>query len=55
MTGTNYYCTGDSCRKTTPHVCVRMDKRTFFYCVHCGHRLELRPGAAARRHERRAS
>lgn len=42
MMGTNYYCAGERCRKTTRHVCVRMDERVYFYCVDCGRRLELR-------------
>lgn len=42
MTGNNYYCAGEQCRKTTRRLCVRMRKRTYFYCVNCGRRLELR-------------
>jgi len=40
--GNNYYCAGDQCRKTTRRLCVRMRKRTYYYCVNCGRRLELR-------------
>jgi len=42
MTGNNYYCCGEGCRKTTSHVRVVMDRQTYFYCVHCGRRLEAR-------------
>ena len=42
MTGNNYYCAGDQCRKTTRRLCVRMRNRTYYYCVNCGRRLELR-------------
>lgn len=51
MTGNNYYCAGDQCRKTTRRLCVRMRKRTYFYCVNCGRRLELRdePDCRARK------
>ena len=42
MMGNNYYCAGDQCRRTTRRLCVRMRKRTYFYCVNCGRRLELR-------------
>jgi len=52
MTGTNYYCSSAACRKTTAHVRVRMDRRTYFYCVQCGHRLELRESASAERKRR---
>ena len=42
MTCNNYYCAGDHCRKTTERVRVRMRNRTYFYCVVCGRRLEMR-------------
>ena len=42
MQGINHYCSGHLCRKTTRHVRVRMESRTYFYCVHCGRRLESR-------------
>ncbi len=42
MTGNNYYCAGEQCRRTTRRLCVRMRKRTYYYCVNCGRRLELR-------------
>jgi len=42
MMGNNFYCAGDQCRKTTRRLCVRMRKRTYYYCVNCGRRLELR-------------
>ena len=38
----NYYCAGENCRKTTRRLTVRMMDRTYFYCVNCGRRLELR-------------
>ena len=42
MTGTNFYCAGEGCRRTTRRLTVRMQNRTYFYCVNCGRRLELR-------------
>jgi len=42
MTGANYYCAGDHCRRTTSHLRVRMDRETYLYCVECGRRLEVR-------------
>ena len=42
MADNNYYCAGSQCRKTTQRVCVRMEKRTYYYCVDCGRRLETR-------------
>ena len=42
MTGTNYYCSGDRCRRTTHRLRVRMSNRTYYYCVECGRRLETR-------------
>ena len=36
----NYYCASHLCRRTTRHVCVRMAKQTYYYCVECGRRLE---------------
>ena len=42
MSCTNYYCAGDHCRRTTQRLCVRMMNRTYYYCVVCGRRLELR-------------
>jgi len=39
---TNYYCAGENCRRTTQRLTVRMQDRTYFYCVKCGRRLELR-------------
>lgn len=42
MSCSSYYCAGDHCRRTTSRVRVRMRKRTYFYCVECGRRLELR-------------
>jgi hypothetical protein len=55
MTGTSYYCAGDGCRRTTRRLTVRMQKRTYFYCVDCGRRLELRDEEAAERRQRKAS
>ncbi|MHC5051894.1 MAG: hypothetical protein ACYTGK_14935 [Planctomycetota bacterium] len=42
MSCTNYYCAGDRCRRTTQHLRVRMESRTYLYCVKCGRRLEHR-------------
>ena len=42
MQGANYYCAGDQCRQTTQRVTVRMMDRTYYYCVKCGRRLEVR-------------
>jgi len=42
MSCNSYYCAGDHCRRTTNRMRVRMRKRTYFYCVECGRRLELR-------------
>lgn len=42
MHGTNYYCAGQACHRTTQHVIVRMHERTYYYCVQCGRRLEER-------------
>jgi hypothetical protein len=42
MSCTNYYCAGDRCRRTTEHLRVRMESRTYLYCVKCGRRLEHR-------------
>ena len=42
MTGNNYYCAGNHCRRTTQRVRVRMAERTYYYCVECGRRLECR-------------
>ena len=42
MQGSNHYCSGHMCRKTTRHVRVRMESRTYYYCVQCGRRLETR-------------
>ncbi|MGH2670222.1 MAG: hypothetical protein ACRDH5_14090 [bacterium] len=53
MTGTNFYCAGDQCRKTTHHVCVRMNEQTYFYCVTCGRRLELLPSRVPNRPDRK--
>ncbi len=46
MTGHNFYCSGSQCRRTTKHVCVRMQRNTYFYCVACGRRLESRANVA---------
>jgi len=54
MTITSYYCAGEPCRKTTPRVTVRMRNRTYYYCVKCGRRLELR-GEYEETRTRRAS
>lgn len=43
MTFRNYYCDSPQCRRTTRRLCVRMNGRTYYYCVDCGRRLELRP------------
>ena len=40
MSCKNYYCA--DCRQTTRRLTVRMNNRTYFYCVHCGRRLERR-------------
>jgi hypothetical protein len=53
MQGINHYCAGHLCRKTTRHVRVRMESRTYYYCVHCGRRLETR--AEYERHRPRAA
>jgi len=53
----NYYCAGEHCRKTTRRLTVRMEKRTYYYCVNCGRRLELRDedhAAHPHTHTRRA-
>ncbi len=42
MSCNSYYCSSQHCRRTTRHLCVKMRERTFFYCVTCGRRLELR-------------
>jgi len=42
MHGSNYYCAGQACHRTTHHVIVRMHDRTYYYCVQCGRRLEER-------------
>ncbi len=42
MHGSNYYCAGQACHRTTQHVIVRMHERTYYYCVQCGRRLEER-------------
>jgi len=42
----NYYCASHLCRRTTRHVCVRMAKQTYYYCVECGRRLEKVKGVA---------
>lgn len=42
MTATNYYCSGEQCRRTTRRMTVQLQRRTYFYCVKCGRRLELR-------------
>jgi len=42
MQSTHHYCSGHLCRGTTRHVRVRMESRTYFYCVQCGRRLETR-------------
>ena len=42
MSCTNYYCAGDRCRRTTQHLCVRLQSGTYLYCVNCGRRLEVR-------------
>jgi hypothetical protein len=42
MQSIHHYCSGHLCRGTTRHVRVRMESRTYFYCVHCGRRLETR-------------
>ncbi len=42
MQGANYYCAADQCRQTTQRVTVRMMNRTYYYCVRCGRRLEVR-------------
>lgn len=38
----SYYCAGQGCRRTTNRVTVRMQNRTYYYCVQCGRRLETR-------------
>lgn len=55
MSGHNYYCAGEHCRKTTSHFCVRMDERTYYYCVDCGRRLEVRLEVRQAHAKRRAS
>jgi hypothetical protein len=42
MSDTNYYCAGTRCRRTTRRVRVRMGQNTYYYCVECGRRLEVR-------------
>ena len=42
MQDANYYCAANLCRRTTQRVTVRMMNRTYYYCVRCGRRLELR-------------
>ena len=42
MQSIHHYCSGHLCRATTRHVRVRMESRTYFYCVQCGRRLETR-------------
>ena len=42
MTTTNYYCAGEQCRKSTTRLMVRLQRRTYLYCVRCGRRLEMR-------------
>ncbi len=53
MTFRSYYCDSPQCRRTTRRFCVRMNQRTYYYCVECGRRLELRPEYD--KHARRAS
>ena len=53
MTCTSYYCAGDHCRRTTNHLCVRMQQRTYYYCVQCGRRLELRDEYERHTHDRK--
>jgi len=55
MTGTNYYCAGDRCRKTTRHLYVRLESLAYLYCVDCGRRLDVRPEATQGETQRRAS
>jgi len=38
----NYYCAGESCRQSTRRLAVRVRRKTYFYCVRCGRRLERR-------------
>jgi len=45
MPGTNYYCAGQSCRRTTRHLYVRLENQGYLYCVDCGRRLEVREDA----------
>lgn len=47
----NYYCANSSCRRTTVHLCVKMDRRKYLYCVECGRRLEVRADGARERDE----
>jgi hypothetical protein len=37
----NHYCSGADCRRTTRRVRVRLDSRTYLYCVRCGRRLDV--------------
>lgn len=54
MSCINYYCAGEQCRRTTRRLCVRMGDRTYYYCVSCGRRLELRNEYERDRDTRRA-
>jgi len=55
MTGTNYYCAGERCRKTTRHLYVRLENQAYLYCVECGRRLDVRPEELRGTTRRRAS
>ena len=41
MTRTNYYCASSHCRRTTVHLCVKMEAHKYLYCVECGRRLDV--------------
>ena len=41
MTRTNYYCASLHCRRTTVHLCVKMEAHKYLYCVECGRRLDV--------------
>ena len=44
MSTANYYCSGEQCRQTTRRLTVRLQRRTYLYCVKCGRRLEKQDG-----------
>ena len=49
VTRSNYYCANSGCRRTTVHLCVKMEQRKYLYCVECGRRLEVRSPRPAER------